>query len=82
MDRFGPHEVASRKALFGRPAALVCAATTGGDEQGGLFGARDLNHSIHVPHANPIVGMCFGDEEAMAVPLGASAGADRDRQIA
>ena len=34
---------------------------------------------IHVAHADRIEGVCFGDEEAMAVPLGGSAGAGRDR---
>ena len=78
-DRFGPHEVASREALVGKPGALVSTAALGGDAQGGLFGAGDLNHGIHVAHADRIEGVCFGDEEAMAVPLGASAGAGRDR---
>jgi hypothetical protein len=80
MDRFGPHEVTAREAILGKPGALVCAEAIRGDEQGGLFGARDLNHRIHVADADRIEGECFGDGEAMAVPLGASAGADRDRQ--
>jgi hypothetical protein len=80
MDRFGPHEVTSREALLGKPGALVCAAAIRGDVQGGLFQARDLNHRIHVADRDRIKGVCFRDEEAMAVELGASAGADRDRQ--
>jgi hypothetical protein len=80
MERFGPHEVTSREALLGKLSALVCAAAIRGDVQGGLFQARDLNHRIHVADRDRIKGVCFRDEEAMAVELGASAGADRDRQ--
>jgi hypothetical protein len=80
IDRFGPHEVTSREALLGKPGALIRAAAIRGDEQGRPFRARDLNHRIHVAHADRIEGVCFGDEEAMAVPPAASAGADRDRQ--
>jgi len=47
-DRSGPHEGTSEEAILGKPGALVCAAAIRGDVEGGLFGARELNHPIHV----------------------------------
>jgi hypothetical protein len=74
MDRFGPHEGASREELPCKPGALVCAAAIRGDVEGGLFRARDLNHRIHVSDRHRIQGVSFGDEEAMAVELTAFTG--------
>ena len=68
MDRFGAHEVASRES----GCADKGRGRTRGCGQSGLSGARDLTHRIHAADRDRIEGVCFGDEQARAVPLGLS----------